>query len=367
MDLLATSESGELSPIFDNAAQAGEIDVEPAELDSDSGEPADLDFYIRLPDNLPNDLIGQALLRTRGATTDFERAVMLEAWFRSDDFTYDATVSTGHSSLNLTDWLADSTSTNYRRGYCEQFATAMAVLGRVLEIPTRVVWGFTPGTTVERADADGNPIDVIEVRDTNAHAWVEMWMDGVGWVQFDPTPRSEFVEPTATFDPTDFLPEDAANPGNNSTDIPVPDAGAGFVELEPEPLVPTARTNWWLVIVPIVVAALLILPVSKWVRRRSRMRRLREGDITAAWDEIVDRLADLGRPVSASATPMEVAKETTPAMVPLASDYSAAVYGGKPARANESDLAAVEIWLHERFDGTDRVRAVFSPRSLFRR
>ena len=367
MGVLATTEAGELSPIFANAVEAGEIDVEANQADPDSLEPADLDFYTRLPDNLPNDLIGQALLRTRGATTNFERAVMLESWFRSEDFIYDATVSTGHSSLNLADWLTDPTSTNYRTGYCEQFATGMAVLGRVLEIPTRVVWGFTPGTTVEKTDADGNPIDVIEVRDTNAHAWVEMWMDGVGWVQFDPTPRSEFVEPTAVFDPTEFLPEDATNSANNITDIPVPDAGAGFLELEPEPFVATERTNWWTIIVPFLVVLAMSLPVSKLLRRRRRMRRLREGDITAAWDEIVDRLADLGRPVPVSSTPMEVARETTPAMIPLASEYSAAVYGGKPGRANESDLLAVETWLHERFDGTDRMRAAFSPRSFFKR
>ena len=367
MGVLATVKAGELSPIFANAVEAGEIDLEPSDTIPEPLEPSDLDFYTRLPDNLPNDLIGQALLRTRGATTDFERAVMLETWFRSEDFTYDATVSTGHSSLNLADWLTDPTSTNYRTGYCEQFATGMAVLGRALEIPTRVVWGFTPGTTLEKADAEGNPIDVIEVRDTNAHAWVEMWMDGVGWVQFDPTPRSEFVEPTAVFDPSEFLPEDANSSADNTTDIPVPDAGAGFLELEPEPFVATEPTNWWVIIVPILVVAAASIPVAKSLRRRRRRKRLREGDITAAWDEIVDRLADLGRPVPASATPMEVARETTPAMVALASEYSANVYGGKPSRASESELLAVETWIHERFDGTDRMRAAFSPRSFFRR
>lgn len=361
MGRLATDETGRLSPIFANAAEAGVVDLEPDPVAAETSQPDDLEFYTRLPDNIPNDLIGQALLRTQGATTDFEKAWMLEAWFRSDDFEYDAEVSTGHSSLNLADWLTDPTSTNYRRGYCEQFATAMAVLGRALDIPTRVVWGFTPGTEVI---IDGVP--AIDVRDTNAHAWVEMWMDGVGWVQFDPTPRSEFVQPTAAFDPTEFLPEDAPEIPGNSGNIPLPDPGAGFLEPESEPVLGSQTTNWWLWVILAVVALLAAVPLSKRWRRSRRLQKVREGDITAAWDEIVDRLADLGRPVSPSATPMEVARDTTPALGPLAITYSAAVYGGRSGQARESDLIAVEAWLHERFDGADRVRAAFSPRSLFR-
>ena len=48
----------------------------------------------------------------------------------------------------LADWLTDETSQDYRTGYCEQFAASMAVLGRALNVPTRVVWGFTPGEEI---------------------------------------------------------------------------------------------------------------------------------------------------------------------------------------------------------------------------
>ncbi len=111
-------------------------------------------------------------------------------------------------------------SLNYRTGYCEQFAASMAVLGRAIGIPSRVVWGFTPG----KVDTQDNGTEVITVRDNNAHAWVEMWMDGFGWVKFDPTPRGDGIPEsvTAGFDPVVYLPP----PDPNAPDIPLP----GFLD-----------------------------------------------------------------------------------------------------------------------------------------
>ncbi|OFX28550.1 MAG: hypothetical protein A2Z07_07730, partial [Armatimonadetes bacterium RBG_16_67_12] len=68
-----------------------------------------------------------------------------------------------------------------RRGYCEQFASAMVVMLRSVGIPARLVTGYTPGTL--------NPITgLLEVRNSDAHAWVEVFFAGVGWVEFEPTP-----------------------------------------------------------------------------------------------------------------------------------------------------------------------------------
>ncbi|MGB9183722.1 MAG: transglutaminase domain-containing protein, partial [Solirubrobacteraceae bacterium] len=68
-----------------------------------------------------------------------------------------------------------------RIGYCQQFSGAMALLLRMAGVPARVSAGFTPGT---RAGANGPFV----VTDINAHAWVEVWFPGYGWVRFDPTP-----------------------------------------------------------------------------------------------------------------------------------------------------------------------------------
>ncbi|MBM3464810.1 MAG: DUF3488 domain-containing protein [Armatimonadetes bacterium] len=69
----------------------------------------------------------------------------------------------------------------YRKGYCEQFASSMVVMCRTLGIPARLVTGYTPGTY--------NPFTgFYEVKGSDAHAWVEVFIDRFGWVQFDPSP-----------------------------------------------------------------------------------------------------------------------------------------------------------------------------------
>jgi hypothetical protein len=68
-----------------------------------------------------------------------------------------------------------------RTGYCQQFSGAMALMLRMVGIPARVATGFAPGTPL--ADGKG-----FEVTDLEAHSWVEVYFDGIGWLPFDPTP-----------------------------------------------------------------------------------------------------------------------------------------------------------------------------------
>jgi hypothetical protein len=73
--------------------------------------------------------------------------------------------------------------TETRRGSCEQFASALALMLRMWSIPTRLVVGYKDGTY--------NPSDQSYVfRDRDAHAWVEVYFNKLGWVEFDPTPGS---------------------------------------------------------------------------------------------------------------------------------------------------------------------------------
>ena len=172
--------------------------------------------------------------------TAFEKALLLEAWFRDpNEFTYSIDIDPGHSARDLADWILDEDSPNYRTGYCEQFATAMAAMARSLSIPSRVVLGFTPGEVL----ADGR----IVVRGKNAHAWVELWMNGQGWVRFDPTPRGDGINPSTNFnavgvgfDARNFIPDpedliDPTDPG--ATGQPTNPDGPDF-EDAPIPLGP---------------------------------------------------------------------------------------------------------------------------------
>lgn len=365
---LATGSDGELSPLFAEAALAGEFPHEPVIPQLDQRNVlSSAERFVRLPVDTPPSIYRTARSVTAGHSTDFEAAWMLQSWFRdSGEFIYSTDVSTGHDSLVLADWLNDEDSPNYRTGYCEQFAAAMAVLARAVNIPSRVVWGFTPG----EIDSNG----VITVRDTNAHAWVELWIEPFGWYPFDPTPRGEQTsfssQPesiTAGLDPTDYIEAPEDNPANPQAQ-PNP-ADQQFLDLAPEPLgtAPAEGPRWWLLGVLAVLGLVGAVPLMKRLRRRRRLRMLREGDITAAWDEIVDRLTDLGVPVSPALTPIEVARSTDRALLPLAYNYSAALYGGRSGDAGEANLLTAEGWLENRFRRPERARAALSLKSLLRR
>jgi transglutaminase-like putative cysteine protease len=68
-----------------------------------------------------------------------------------------------------------------KRGYCQQFSGAMALMLRMAGIPARVAAGFSPGSY-------NKDTGEYRVRDLDAHSWVEVWFTGIGWVPFDPTP-----------------------------------------------------------------------------------------------------------------------------------------------------------------------------------
>ena len=71
-----------------------------------------------------------------------------------------------------------------KRGYCEHFATAMAVMCRASGIASRLVVGYTPGVY--------NPLTgYYEIKGSDAHAWVEILVYPYGWITFDPTPGYE--------------------------------------------------------------------------------------------------------------------------------------------------------------------------------
>jgi transglutaminase-like putative cysteine protease len=86
-----------------------------------------------------------------------------------------------------------------RKGYCQQFAGAMALLLRMGGVPARVAAGFTPGTY----DSSSH---TWQVTDMDAHAWVEAWFPRYGWVRFDPTPGSAPELQNSSISPTTTPP-----------------------------------------------------------------------------------------------------------------------------------------------------------------
>ncbi len=119
-----------------------------------------------------------ALAVAGGARTPYAAAAALETWFSTDGgFTY--TNRPVRSELPpLVTFV-----TRTRAGYCQHFAGAMALMLRYLGVPARVAVGFSSGAYDVKKG-------VWRVTDHDAHAWVEAWFRGYGWLPFDPTPAA---------------------------------------------------------------------------------------------------------------------------------------------------------------------------------
>jgi hypothetical protein len=167
---------------------------------------------------VPRDFQGLRKLADRitaGRTTPYGQAVALQEWFtRPGNFTYSLSVPQPRSANALIQFL-----TKDKRGYCQQFAFAMAVLARLLGIPARVAVGYTQGVSVGH--------NRWQVGTNDAHAWPELFFQGAGWLRFEPTPGgTEGVgQPTASA-PNYSFGGPAASAGSSQPTAPATPAGA---------------------------------------------------------------------------------------------------------------------------------------------
>jgi len=185
-------------------------------------------------------------------------------------------------------------------GYCQHFAGAMALLLRMGGLPARVATGFTPGGYSERHDA-------WIVRDTDAHAWVEVWFDAYGWVTLDPTPagtpaRSQVATlaapPSSAPITPDRGPGATADEGGSGTQPSVrPELQVGPGDTTGSGAASEGSLGWvrWLGLAVLILAALLILVLFL---RRPRGRTPMDRAIA----EVEDAMRRVGRPVTTGTT-----------------------------------------------------------------
>lgn len=138
----------------------------------------DRNRYLTVPADLPPRIKKLAEDWTRDARTPLERARAIETHLRTE-YRYDLASPSGRAKQPLDDFLFET-----RRGHCEFYSTAMAVMLRTVGVPTRNVTGFIGGSY----NRFGR---FYAVRQGDAHSWVEVFVDDVGWLTFDPTPPSD--------------------------------------------------------------------------------------------------------------------------------------------------------------------------------
>ncbi len=145
-----------------------------------------------------------------------------------------------------------------RRGYCQHFSGAMALLLRMGGIPARVATGFSPGSF----DAKRKE---FSVKDTDAHSWVEAWFEGLGWITFDPTPAASPArsqQDDSSSGPSSFAPRPPLRAPGRAGDRPFApgDPGAGRASST------DAGFDWRAPLIGVVLAAVLAVAVVRLVR-----------------------------------------------------------------------------------------------------
>jgi len=134
-------------------------------------------LYLQSPRTVSRQVLDTAKQWTRGATNMYDALKMLEARLSNEaQFTYSLDNPPVPANIDAVSWLLQT-----RHGYCTYYATAMAIMARMVGIPARVVNGFSHGHLDVRRH-------VWVVDGSDAHSWVQAYFPGYGWINFDPTP-----------------------------------------------------------------------------------------------------------------------------------------------------------------------------------
>ncbi|HEX9122572.1 MAG TPA: transglutaminaseTgpA domain-containing protein [Actinomycetota bacterium] len=269
--------------------------------------------YATLPGAVPPEVGQLARQWTRSARTPYEAVYTIQQHLLSPPFTYSLDVKPRADAGALVDFL-----TKTHKGFCQQFATTMAVMVRELGLPARVVVGFLPGKLSG---------DTFTVSTEQAHSWVEVLFPGYGWLPFDPTPgRTKPPAPAGSY----LNPVASTNGGGGTGTGTESDLGGGqtntcqsglpgqLCKSDPvlnDPSRPSRggpgdlgplgtgrspgpspyRILLWVLAVSAALL-LLLFPVVKGMWRRSMVRRVRDPRelVLAAYRVFDGEAADLG-------------------------------------------------------------------------
>lgn len=334
--------------------------------------------WLRLPAIAPyvHNVTNRVLSRA-DAKTQYDKARAILDYFRGPNFAYDVNTAVGDSGDVLTDFL------QHKVGFCQQYAAAMAVMLRLAGVPSRVVLGYAH----KPPDANGS----FTVGTFDAHAWVEAYFTGIGWVPFDPTPASGISGGT-TADPA-WAPHKTLDHGKKGLGNPHVKQSQGPIirksldnphNLGPQPgnLGGGGPKSGISLAVPITlgaivfaIAVILLIPGAvRLVRRRRRLHAARDGHTEAVWAELSDTATDLGYVWSAARTPRQVSRwllgavdESAASLLALTNAVERARYAPDPARTGAElvdELIAVQRGLTARRSPRQRVLARLWPASL---
>ncbi len=271
-----------------------------------------------------------------GKSTVYDQVRALYDYFsQKNGFGYDLTVPEGTNGQKILNFL------EVKRGFCQQYAAALAWMLRAAKIPARVAFGFTKGSNYTGG--------VYVLTNRNLHAWTEVYFEGFGWVPFDATPSASIAGAVnSSWAPNVDAPPDTGSTGGPATPGPGSTAEPGDDQFKeggndcPEcgtdggsTQTPTPAWVWWSVAGAGLVLILLIMPALRRQALRRRRARLSaattvvvgsdaaqntmtvvdadngdaaRGQAHAAWDELLDTMVDYRLVIDAAETPRTTAE-----------------------------------------------------------
>ncbi len=268
--------------------------------------PADMSRWLALP-SLPkkvNDLVDRL---TRDKQTPYAKARAISDYFADPDsgFQYSLKTKDGDSNNDLVNFL------DTKIGFCQQYAAAMGVMLRRAGVPARVVLGYMHPVP----DGKGN----FTVTSFDAHAWVEAYFKGIGWLPFDPTP----VDGLDGGSKSDLTYAPHVYPSGNNDQVIKSRSSAGAAATASTKAAASSSASaanadrsagstgppLWIGLGVLLVVALGLSPgAARLLRRRRRLTAARAGDPDPLWAELSDTAVDLGYVWSPARSPRQVAE-----------------------------------------------------------
>ena len=271
-------ETGVVYSVLNHHPDSGTSVLSQQRLPSGADVPAYLKPFLELPESVSPRTRNIASELTLKQPSPWGKASALTSYLQQN-FTYDLNVDFYPEGIDHTDYFLFESKV----GYCEQFATSLCVMARSVGLPARYVTGYLPGTY--------NPISgFYEIKASDAHAWVEIYLEEFGWVIFDPVPG-----------------------GNPTPTLGVPPQNRWLLEslleyLEVPPLVRDALPDLLRLFVSLAVLTLLLSllrrrgkqdapplsPFAKYLRQAEKLTESRRsGETVKQWAERLNRFPSL--------------------------------------------------------------------------
>lgn len=317
----------------------------------------DKDTYLQVPAQLDPRIPELAAKITASSKNEYDKAANIQRYLMTQ-YSYTLDLSGPRPKDPLANFLFVR-----RSGHCEYFASAMTIMLRSIGIPARYATGFLPG---EYNDLGGDYI----IRESDAHAWVEVYFPSYGWITFDPTPPGEsehsgfFGRLSMYWDwfqftwgewviNYDFSHQVALGQAVHRSSRSWSDRVRDFYRSKRDALLNSAvaldrrieASRWLLPGVLILLVVVLLVLRGKWMIRyafaRWSLRARRAGNVTASlaaleYAEMLRLLEKRGWKKAASQTPLEFAAaipapDVSAPVAQLTELYQSARFGSHPA------------------------------------